>query len=82
MHSIPRRNAENKQQEQIMSKSTSSKFAHFVVFAIVAAIAAVPPVVNAFDSTHAATTNAVQAQYGDAMYAAGLQMIMHKDASK
>lgn len=65
-----------------MSNSVSSKIFHAVVFAVVAGVAAVPPVVNAFDAKHAETTNAVQVQYGDTMYAAGLQLIMHKDAAK
>lgn len=65
-----------------MRNSISSKILHFVVFAFVAGVAAVPPVVNAVGSNRNETANAVQVQYGDVMYAAGLQLIMHKDATK
>ncbi|WP_417068482.1 hypothetical protein [Niveibacterium terrae] len=59
-----------------MSNSVSTKIAHFAAFVIVATITAVPAAVNAF---HSSAAN--QVQYGDALYATGLQMSMHQDVA-
>lgn len=62
--------------EIVMNNSFSTKIAHFAAFVIVATITAVPAAVNAF---HSSSTD--QVQYGDALYATGLQMSLHKDAA-